>query len=520
MDRRQFLIATGAAATTAAAGDFKAAAGVPERRPLSAVRRDLLARQELTPDQKRLIVDVAVNLVEQVYVHRAMKMAQYGIDVVPQLRVLRGHVTGLADLAFHREMRRIFVELRDRHTHYISAGQNEVYALGFTAARAFDNGAWKYFVTKSASPQIGVGSEIVSWNGGQPDLVVEELAEAVGAGNIPSRLAMARIYLTRRLASKFDPPVENEVRLGIIEPGGAKKDVSMEWHIEQAQRKLEVPQEHTFHLGVDAPFLLTQEREADASWVSSRTISVNGRDYGFLKIKSFISPKNYIEQILEKLKPLPPTGLVIDVRQNGGGIISHGESLLQLFTSKPIEPLTFRFRASETMAAATESAQQTWNPTIVQGVAFGSEHSADFTLTSPHEANRIHRVYPGPSVLIADGITYSTADMFTSGFQSHGIGKIICVDDNIGAGGANNFPSLKNLVQMLPKNDPRFPPLPAGVDFGFAVRQAIRKGPYSGMILEDEGIKIDDRYNLTKRDVMPETKDLDLFEHACGLLAS
>jgi hypothetical protein len=521
MHRRDFLIRAGAVAAAATTKGLDARANMPEPKLLSEIRGSLVARQELTPGQKRLIVDVATNLVEQVYVHRPMKIAQYGVDVVPQLRALRVHAPDMADMAFHREMRRIFVQLRDRHTHYISTGQNEVYVLGITIARAFDGGEWKYFIIQSDDPAIPIGSQIVTWNGGQPEQVVEELAEHVGAGNVASRLAMARQYLTRRLTSKFDPPIENEVRVGIVDPSGGKSDIALNWQVQKIQRKLEVPTEHLHELGIDEPLFLTSESAADSDWVSSRTISFGGRDYGLLQIKTFMSPNNYMDHILEKLRALPPSGLVIDIRQNGGGIISHGENLLQLFAPKPpIQPLTFRFRASDTMATATSITGGTWNPTIVQGMAFGSEYSADFPLTNEKAANKIGRVYPGPVILIVDAITYSTADMFTSGFQSHGIGKIIGVDENIGAGGANNFSSISDLRKLLPKDDPRFPPLPAGVDFGFAVRQAIRRGPYSGMILEDEGIKVDVQYKLTKRDIFPATKDLDLLAYACGLLAA
>ena len=77
-----------------------------------------------------------------------------------------------------------------------------------------------------------------------------------------------------------------------------------------------------------------------------------------------------------------------------------------------------------------------WTPTIDQGTRLNEEYSTTFSFAS---ANKIGRVYPGPSVLIVDALTYSTADMFTAGFQDHAIGPVICTDENIGAGGANNW---------------------------------------------------------------------------------
>jgi C-terminal processing protease CtpA/Prc len=515
MNRRDFLAAT-ATFTLATTADGRLRAAPPEATSLRAVRSARAASRELTMEQKELIIDAARHLMEEVYVHRTMKLAQYGIDPVPQLRALRSRAPVLSDAIFHREMRRIFVQLRDRHTHYISGEQTEAYSLPFRTARALDEGRWAYFVTRSQTSTLPIGSRIEAWNGGELDRVVEELAENVGAGNFPSRLAVARRSLTRRLTSHFDPPVENEVRLAITDPTGARKDVSFEWQIEPIRRKLELAPEHVFDLGIDEPHFLTSEPDDD-EWVSSRTITVGGKAFGLLHIKNFHTPPNFMDVVVDRVKSLPQTGLVIDLRHNGGGRIQAGERLLQLFSQKRIEPHTFRSRASGTMAQYFSSSERA-HRTIVQAMAFGSEFSADFPLTSTHDANDIHRVYFGPVVLLVDGITYSTADMFASGFQSHGIGKIVGVDDNIGAGGANNLKSYTHLLQRLPKADPRFPPLPNRVDFGFSIRQAIRKGPHYGLILEDDGIKVDHRYNLTKRDVLPESRDAELLEYACRLL--
>jgi hypothetical protein len=128
---------------------------------------------------------------------------------------------------------------------------------------------------------------------------------------------------------------------------------------------------------------------------------------------------------------------LIDLRGNPGGTILAGEALLQLFTNQQIQPLGFRFRASDAIKYMSDLSPNPWAPTIDQGTRLNAEYSATFPLTS---ANKIGRVYPGPSILIVDALTYSTADMFTAGFQDHAIGPVICTDKNIGAGGANNWP--------------------------------------------------------------------------------
>ena len=90
---------------------------------------------------------------------------------------------------------------------------------------------------------------------------------------------------------------------------------------------------------------------------------------------------------------------------------------------------------------ASSSNYSAWAATVQQGRRLGAEHSTTFPIEDDESAyNRIGRVYPGPSILVVDALTFSTADMFTAGFKDHGIGQLICTDENIATGGANNWP--------------------------------------------------------------------------------
>jgi hypothetical protein len=173
--------------------------------------------------------------------------------------------------------------------------------------------------------------------------------------------------------------------------------------------------------------------------VETRTIHHGETDFGYLRIYDFSveDTDDFANYVADLLRSLPRAGILIDLRGNPGGIIATGEALLQLFTNQRIQPLGFRFRASEATKYMSDLNPNPWVPTIDQGTRLNAEHSATFSLTA---ANKIGRVYPGPSVLIVDALTYSTADMFTAGFQDHAIGPVICTDENIGAGGANNWP--------------------------------------------------------------------------------
>jgi C-terminal processing protease CtpA/Prc len=58
-------------------------------------------------------------------------------------------------------------------------------------------------------------------------------------------------------------------------------------------------------------------------------------------------------------------------------------------------------------------------------------------LSEPALVNAVGQLYHGPVVLITDALCYSACDMFAGGFADHEIGRILGVDANTGAGGAN-----------------------------------------------------------------------------------
>ena len=61
----------------------------------------------------------------------------------------------------------------------------------------------------------------------------------------------------------------------------------------------------------------------------------------------------------------------------------------------------------------------------------------DDPLSEPALVNAVGQLYHGPVVLITDALCYSACDMFAGGFADHEIGRILGVDANTGAGGAN-----------------------------------------------------------------------------------
>ena len=60
------------------------------------------------------------------------------------------------------------------------------------------------------------------------------------------------------------------------------------------------------------------------------------QDVGYIRIRTFSveEDKPFVNEFVRLIKMLPKNGLIIDVRGNGGGLITAAERLLQTLTSK------------------------------------------------------------------------------------------------------------------------------------------------------------------------------------------
>jgi len=218
-------------------------------------------------------------------------------------------------------------------------------------------------------------------------------------------------------------------------------------------------------------------------------------------------PDAFVREFKRIIERLPGTGLIIDVRGNGGGVITAGEALLQMLTPRPIEPAHMHFVNTELTLriCATNDFVADWAPSIGQAVETGEIFSQGFPIMSPDAYNEIGQRYHGPVVLIIDALCYSTTDIFTAGFQDHHIGPILGTSGNTGAGGANVW-THDLLRGFLP--DGPFKPLPGGSIMRVAIRRTTRVGPNAGVPVEDLGVVPDARHDMTKADVLSDNVDL------------
>jgi C-terminal processing protease CtpA/Prc len=263
--------------------------------------------------------------------------------------------------------------------------------------------------------------------------------------------------------------------------------------------------------------------------------TVSGR-FGYIRVFTFMvaDADAFVAEFARLAGQLPDDGLVVDVRNNGGGLIYAAEQLLQTLTPRAIEPSPAQFVTTPLMLDlvrrhSPSSLDPTfdlspWEESMDLAVSTGSAYSSAHPITPAAQANAVGQRYHGPVVLVTDARCYSATDMFAAGLQDHGIGPVLGVHANTGAGGANVWTHelLRRLMDASPPPDSPFPAnpftaLPANTGLRVAVRRTVRVGSRAGTPVEDLGIVPDERHAMTRRDLLGG--NVDLIEHAGRLLA-
>lgn len=529
----------------------------------------------LTADQRRVIIDQAIFLLDDVYVHLPLKRAMHAIDPVQKLKLLRRQAGRLSERQFHNEMLELFHSMRDLHTNYVlpSPFREHTAFLPFEMGEFYDEqGERHYLVTRMLvgfeHPEFRPGVEITHWSGAPIEQAVADNADREAGSNEAARHVRGLDAMTIRPMALTLPPAAAWVIVGYL-GNNVAKELRLPWQVFRPDpgegsglESAEIGQVETM-MGLDLKLELTnrarrdlfvetskerRDRAAEARTRSLETVgdnrfetffavtsmfpdtfefesvTVGGRDLGYLRIKTFGEPNTpeFIAEVIRIINQLPQNGLIIDVRNNGGGIITNGEQMLQLFTDEAVEAERLHFINNEvTLAVARSPAfggfANAWERSIELAEVTGAVYSQGFPIEDPAVTNAIGRRYPGPVVLITDGRCYSTTDIFAAGFQDNGLGPILGVDENTGAGGANVF-RYDLLRQVLGQSDLTIPALPANTDMRIAIRRTTRVGANAGMPLEDLGVVPDKLHRMTHNDLL--NGNPDLLEAAAALLPS
>ncbi len=517
----------------------------------------------LEPAERLLILDTAAQVLADHYAHLPHKSRSQGTDPVARLQALRtqeadadanpmGVPLGTPD--FHEAVCQIFAELHDLHTLYILP---DPYA-GMVAFLPFQLG----LATGEGDPTLIVthvlpgfhhtgfipGATVLSWSGIKVERTIRRLALSSGGANRAAASARALALLTQRPMLRMPPPDAEWVELEYLSPATTKPArLRVAWrvaplpppdqaapphasaidpegaalqqhrkqsyapHVLRAERAGAVPQHpapaatHPFHHEIATSFPNVR------AWIGE----VDAKRFGVLRLRNFVVDQDlFIDEMGRLLSLMPPDGLVIDLRDNPGGLVPAAERLLALLTDT-VRPVKVAFLATQAnlelcqhhAAVHADSELIPWIVPLQDAIANRRPWSEATEMTPPGDCAG-PRVYTGPVVLITSGRTYSAADIFTAGFRDQNIGRILGVDANTGAGGANMWTHAK--INEIAGTGIA---LPHNAELRVAIRRVLRN---NGQVLEEAGVPPDQVHALTRADLLEG--DCDLLRTAAGLL--
>jgi len=532
-------------------------------------------RWRLSKADRLTIVDQALILLERNYVHLPLKRAMHAVEPIQRLRLIRSRIEATeednlpSEMRFHQDMQRVFTSTRDFHTSYRlpEPFKRKTAYLPFLIEEYFErvngevNREPKFLVSKWARgfdhPTFEPGVEVLYWNGTPINRAIEINGDLQSGGNLDARFANGLDSLTIRPLHSSLPPDEEWVVLTYRSLAGETLYLKQDWLVFIQRRDGGSARETLFgrKLGIDIKkaavndarkvlfvpnvagpsdgfeplgrgmtrrILRTGQDDTFRAW---RIRARRGREFGYIRIFTFSTENTdaFVREFARLVRQSPSNGLIIDVRNNGGGQINAGERLLQLLTPHRIKPELFELINTPLNLEISRSDEELneWTQSLVEAVETGAAYSRGFPLTDEESCNTIGQIYFGPVVLIIDALCYSTTDMFAAGFEDHGIGTILGVSGNTGAGGANVW-SHEDLSESM-GNHPHSPyePLPHGVGMGVAFRRSIRVGEETaGRPLEDLGVvpKDRNRHFMTRNDLLHDNQDL--LSEAVRILAS
>jgi hypothetical protein len=227
------------------AAPFLAEVAEPVRDQLAAsvALRDFLPTAgTLTLQERRLLVEQALVLLEQNFVHLPLKAAMHAVNPVQRLRLLRVRLerqtpeTMDREWLFHAELSGIFHSVRDLHTNYLlpSPFAGKVAYLPFRVEEYVDDAGTSHYVVAGvvqgfSAPGFGPGAEVTHWGGIPIDRAVELNAARFAGSNAAARHSRGVQSLTVRPLVIHLPPDEEWVTVSYVGTDGAERELRQAW---------------------------------------------------------------------------------------------------------------------------------------------------------------------------------------------------------------------------------------------------------------------------------------------------
>lgn len=476
--------------------------------------RPFIKFQDYTLPQKKLVLEQAKLIVNEVYVHRELKIKTFGADPAPVFKDLETNLEKMPTEDFHKKLSSMFTAFRDRHTLYYFPKPFACYQTILPIyLREVTDGTGKRViainglvdndeVNKLIKPtKIKRGDVVVSYNGEPVEkVIVKNYPISTGANNSAARHLSIQ-YLRFREHTLDLLPDTNTVKITLKNAQGKTYSEELPWI---SQKDWQCISEAG---GATPPSMNTEEEDVDVFFW--QVIKNQYGTFGYIEIPTFDSEK--ADYWVERFKVIVrdefknTDGLIFDVRFNGGGNSSIAEKIIQYFTPKYVKPQLDILKATDTnlLFLKTSNAKDPFTLATLEAQKNGQRYTKPLALNNEASMNSQGQFYFKPIAVFTDGYCYSSCDMFSAHMQDNGAATIFGERETTGAGGGNVFTLDKFIGYMNGAPGP-FKQLPYGQDIWFAFRQTIRTGKNAGKLIENEGVKTEIINFPTIKDLMQD----------------
>lgn len=227
-----------------------------------------------------------------------------------------------------------------------------------------------------------------------------------------------------RSLSAHLPPFEEWVTVSYTGTDGAAHELRENWQIVENLPRMTGPLgEAALFLGMDyegdeisranvmlfAPRVVAQQRAVEAGEspdsaageivsmmpdvFTARTVQTPSGTFGHIRIHTFFVPDAgpFVEEFVRLIGLLPQNGLIVDVRDNGGGLVWASELTLQTLTPRRITPEPFQFINTPLNLRICRNSPRLrpWVKSMEQAIEIGAAFSDGLPLTPEDAANAI-----------------------------------------------------------------------------------------------------------------------------------
>lgn len=498
--------------------------------------RSMLVYPEYSNADKQLVADQAFLLAEQMYVHRALKMKAFGpeIDAVERLRTIKQVATSMTAEQLNDSIARVFLDQRDLHFNYNRPSKLACWAswipVSFSSvlvgnkptivAEQVDGNAKKAI---PALAKIQLGDRLLSYDSMTTEDALKVAAQMGAGANDDAQRSRAIEKLSVIAFSSQKIPARDTVSMIFAHQNGDRYAIDVPWLMFSRCNTLrsldgENPiKESDFDQAKDDYQLLYKKIFPRQSFERNPSPSLLGLDdlsntadktvhkgivhtssghYGFLQLDSFV-PSLSTDGVLREIRKIltkdfaDTDGLIIDLRDNGGGSINYADMLVQMFGPSKIQPTRMRILATplneQIFVERNMGDTNEWIEALREARIDHKPYATPLAVTTDDLANSLGQSWFKPVAVLTNSNCYSACDLFAASMQDHNIAIVIGEDHTTGAGGANVM-EHQAFVKLMANSSTGLAAMPYGQNMRVSWRQAVRAGKHEGEVIENTGI--------------------------------